>query len=75
MAKLCKESELHATQVLERKRRLLEGAADVFGGAGHAAAPVDLAPLHAEARGTARRDLVIGLGANASLLISRSWRG
>ena len=47
MAELCKEFELHPTQILEWKRQLLEGAADVFGG-GQAAAPVDLAPLHAK---------------------------
>jgi transposase len=47
MAELCKEFELHATQIAEWKRQLLEGAADVFGGA-QAAAPVDLAPLHAK---------------------------
>jgi transposase-like protein len=48
MAELCKEFELHASQVIEWKRQLLEGAADVFAGGGHAAAPVDLAPLHAK---------------------------
>jgi len=32
MAELCKEFELHATQIAEWKRQLLEGAADVFGG-------------------------------------------
>jgi len=47
MAELCKEFELHPTQIAEWKRQLLEGAADVFGGA-QAAAPVDLAPLHAK---------------------------
>ena len=48
MAELCKEFELHSTQILEWKRQLLEGAADVFGGGGQTAAPVDLAPLHAK---------------------------
>jgi len=48
MAELCKEFELHASQVIEWKRQLLEGAAGVFGGGGPAAAPVDLAPLHAK---------------------------
>ena len=48
MAELCKEFELHSTQILEWKRQLLEGAADVFGGGTQAAAPVDLAPLHAK---------------------------
>jgi transposase-like protein len=48
MAELCKEFELHASQVIEWKRQLLQGAADVFAGGGQAAAPVDLAPLHAK---------------------------
>lgn len=48
MAELCKEFELHASQVMEWKRQLLQGAADVFAGGGRAAAPVDLAPLHAK---------------------------
>ena len=48
MAELCKEFELHASQVIEWKRQLLEGAADVFGGGGQATVPVDLAPLHAK---------------------------
>jgi transposase len=48
MAELCKEFELHPTQIAEWRRQLLEGAAEVFGGGGQAAAPVDLAPLHAK---------------------------
>ena len=48
MAELCKEFELHASQVIEWKRQLLEGAAGVFGSGAHAAPPVDLAPLHAK---------------------------
>jgi transposase len=48
MAELCKEFELHASQVIEWKRQLLEGAAGVFGSGTHAAPPVDLAPLHAK---------------------------
>ena len=48
MAELCKEFELHASQVIEWKRQLLEGAAGVFGSGAAVAAPVDLAPLHAK---------------------------
>ena len=48
MAELCKEFELHASQVIEWKLQLLEGAADAFAGSGQATAPVDLAPLHAK---------------------------
>ena len=47
LAELCKEFELHATQITEWKRQLLEGAADVFGGTG-TPTPVDLAPLHSK---------------------------
>ena len=31
MAELCKEYEVHTTQILDWKRQLLEGAANVFG--------------------------------------------
>ncbi len=48
MAELCKEFELHASQVIEWKRQLLQGAADIFAGGGPAAVAVDLAPLHAK---------------------------
>lgn len=47
MAELCKEFELHPTQINDWKRQLLDGAADVFGSSGREA-PVDLAPLHAK---------------------------
>ena len=48
MAELCKEFELHASQVIEWKRQLLQGAADIFAGGSQATAAVDLAPLHAK---------------------------
>jgi transposase-like protein len=47
MAELCKEFELHPTQINDWKRQLFERAADVFGG-GVVPEPVDLAPLHAK---------------------------
>ena len=47
MAELCKEFELHPTQINEWKRQLLDRAADVFDTAAPAE-PVDLAPLHAK---------------------------
>ncbi len=47
LSELCQEFELHPNQIAEWKRRLLEGAPDIFGGA-EAAQPVDLAPLHAK---------------------------
>ena len=48
LAELCKEFELHPTQIVDWKRQLLEGAADVFGGSAQSPAPVDLVPLHAK---------------------------
>ena len=48
LAELCKEFELHPTQIVDWKRQLLEGAADVFGGSAQPSAPVDLVPLHAK---------------------------
>jgi transposase-like protein len=47
MAELCKEFELHPTQINDWKRQLLDGAADVFGSTAREE-PVDLAPLHAK---------------------------
>jgi transposase len=47
MAELCKEFELHPTQINDWKRQLLDGAAGVFGSSA-APEPVDLAPLHAK---------------------------
>jgi transposase-like protein len=47
MAQLCQEFDLHANQITEWKRQLLERAADVFGGA-DPPKPVDLQPLHAK---------------------------
>ncbi len=47
LAELCKEYELHPTQIAEWKRQLVEHAADVFGGA-DIPEPVNLAPLHAK---------------------------
>jgi transposase-like protein len=47
MAELCKEFELHPTQINDWKRQLLDGAAGVFG-SGAGPEPVDLAPLHAK---------------------------
>jgi transposase len=47
MAELCKEFELHPTQINNWKRQLLDGAAGVFD-SGAAPEPVDLAPLYAK---------------------------
>jgi transposase len=48
MAELCKQFEVHPSQITEWKRQLLDHAADAFGGGAQAVAPVDLAPLHAK---------------------------
>ena len=47
MAQLCQEFDLHANQITEWKRQLVERAGDVFGGSG-AEPAVDLDPLHAK---------------------------
>ncbi len=47
MGQLCQEFDLHANQVTERKRQVLERAADVSGGVAPPK-PVDLQPLHAQ---------------------------
>ena len=47
IAQLCQEFDLHANQITEWKRQLLERAADIFGGA-DPPKPVDLVPLHAK---------------------------
>ena len=44
----CKEYEVHSSQILDWKRQLLEGAADVLGAGNRVLPPVDLAPLHAK---------------------------
>ena len=43
MTELCKEYEVHSSQILDWKRQLLEGAADVFGAGSRVVPPVDLA--------------------------------
>lgn len=49
LAQLCQEFELHANQITEWKRQLLEHASDVFGGNSlMQSEPVDLSPLHAK---------------------------
>ena len=45
MAELCKQFEVHPTQITDWNQQLLEHAADAIGGG---ADKVDLAPLHAK---------------------------
>ena len=47
MAQLCQEFELHANQITEWKRQLIEGAAQAFNGAS-TQPEVDLIPLQAK---------------------------
>lgn len=68
MAELCKEFELHPTQINDWKRQLLDGAADVFG-SGAREEPVDLAPLHAKiGQLTSENDFLESALAKAGLL-------
>jgi transposase len=48
MAELCSQFELHAHQINDWKRQLLERAADVFGGMPEQKETVNLTPLHAK---------------------------
>ena len=48
LAELCQQFELHATQISEWKRQLLENAAHVFVSSVEQDAAVDLIPLHAK---------------------------
>ena len=49
LAELVKQFELHANQITEWRRQRLKHAGEAFdGGAGAAAEPVDLGPLHAK---------------------------
>ena len=48
IAQLCQQFEVHANQIGDWKRQLLEGAAGVFGGGAETSEPVDLDPLHAK---------------------------
>jgi len=47
MAQLCQQFDLHANQISDWKRQLVERAADAFDGAS-SAPPVDLTPLQAK---------------------------
>ena len=72
MAALCKEFEVHASQILDWKRQLLEGAADVFGSGSPGAPPVDLAPLHAKIGQLAlENDFLEGALSKAGLLSAK----
>ncbi len=71
MAELCKEFELHPTQINDWKRQLLDRAADVFG-SGTAPEPVDLAPLHAKIGQLAlENDFLEGVLTKAGLLSAK----
>ena len=72
MAELCKQFEVHPTQITQWKQQLLDGAVDVFGGGAEAAEPVDLAPLHAKiGQLTLENDFLEGALTKAGLLSAK----
>jgi transposase-like protein len=71
MAQLCQEFDLHANQITEWKRQLLERAAAVFGGV-DPPKPADLQPLHAKiAQLTLENDFLERALTKAGLLSAR----
>jgi transposase len=72
MAELCKQLEVHPTQITEWKRQLLEHAVDAFGGGAEKVDPVDLAPLRAKIGQLAlENDFLEGALTKAGLLSAR----
>jgi transposase-like protein len=70
---IAQQYDVHATQVTEWRRQLLERASDVFGGSGEPAEPaVDLKVLHAKiGQLTLENDFLEGALTKAGLLSAR----
>jgi transposase len=73
MSELCAQFEVHATQISEWKRQLVERATEVFGG-GERAKPLDIVPLHAKiGELTLENDFLESALTKAGLLSARPW--
>lgn len=72
VAELAKQFGLHATQITEWRRQLVENAAGAFGGGAAAAEAPDLAPLHAKIGQLAlENDFLSGALTKAGLLSAK----
>ena len=71
LAELCKQFEVHASQITQWKQLLLESAPDVFGG-GSQSQPADLAPRHGKiGQLTLENDFLEGALNKAGLLSAK----
>jgi transposase len=72
LAELCKQFEVHPTQIADWKKQLLARATEVFAHGGIPDEPVNLAPLHAKiGQLTLENDFLEGALTKAGLLSAK----